>query len=70
MHFDLYLERGKEEVRWFGEQFGMADVTYCHTRPLAAEECRCAQKVTSVDSGLDGGASSTMDSARCSPNGN
>ena len=64
------LNGGKEEARRFGEQFGMANVTHCHTRPLAAEECRCAQKVTSVDLGLDGYASSTMDSVRCSPNGN
>lgn len=51
MHFHLCPEWGREWLRQFGEQFGMANGTSSHARPLAAEEGRWAQKVTSVDSG-------------------
>ena len=51
MHFHLCPEWGREWLRQFGEQFGMANGTFSHARPLAAEEGRWAQKVTSVDSG-------------------
>ena len=51
LHFHLCPEWGREWLRQSGEQFGMANGAFSHARPLAAEEGRWAQKMTSVDSG-------------------